>query len=124
MRKQGKILKHISNVAFRDGYIDASVGFEELPAGDDDASRIRPREPRNAVQERSFSGAGCAKQNVDPWLNDEINIKFERRGQLLSQRNHQRVGPEMRLTGPAAVLNFRGLCHERGHSVQLLRLVE
>jgi len=63
MRKQREVLEDISHVAATNGQIDVSPGIKQHYRSNPDRARIRRGESRNAIEQRSLSGARRTKEN-------------------------------------------------------------
>src|ERR1700694_90716 len=55
--------------------MDSTRGIEQYVAGDHDLSVVRPRQPRNAIQQGGFAGSGRSKQNRNAGGNLDAHIK-------------------------------------------------
>ena len=63
MGEQGKVLKQISDLASGDGYIHSMGVAEEILPINRDPSRLGLNQPREAIEQCSFAGAGSSKKN-------------------------------------------------------------
>src|SRR6478609_5276162 len=61
MRKEARFLKHIAERPLVRRQKDVAIGIEPHFAIDDEPPDARPREPREASQERGLAGTGMAE---------------------------------------------------------------
>src|ERR1700694_565908 len=55
--------------------MDCARGIELYIAAGHDSSLVRPRQPRNAIQQRGFAGSGRSKENRNAGRNFDAHIK-------------------------------------------------
>jgi len=79
MREERQCLKHVRDASLLRPQVDASIGIEQYVLADCHASRVRPHQSRDAVQQRRFPRAGWPKQYGDSRRRFEAYIKNERR---------------------------------------------
>src|SRR5712664_102947 len=75
MRKKCQGLKYVGGSPLRRWNVDSTRGIEQYVAAGRDTSLVRPRQPRDAIQQRGFAGSGSSKQNRDAGRNFDAHIK-------------------------------------------------
>src|SRR6267143_4493898 len=75
MWKKRQGLKNVGGSPLRRGNMDSARGIEQYIAAGHDSSLVRPRQPRNAIQERGFAGPGRSKENRNAGRNFDAHIK-------------------------------------------------
>jgi len=74
MRKQGKALKHVSDVPFRHGKVEALRSIEQNAVADGDPARVGLGQSSDAIERRSFSGSGRSEENGESRRSLKINF--------------------------------------------------
>src|SRR5258706_15930705 len=75
MWKKRKGLKNVGSSPLRRGNMDSTRGIEQYIAAGHVSSVVRPRQPRNAIQERGFAGSGRSKENRNAGRSLDARIK-------------------------------------------------
>src|SRR5207245_2146706 len=78
MREKREGLKDVGNSPFRNGGIDSKSGIKEDMATRSDLSFVRPRQPRNAIQECGLAGSRSPKKDGDAGRDFDGNVKHKR----------------------------------------------
>ena len=77
MRKQRKILKHVTNAAILNRQIDALIRVKQHTPGDCNLSGVRSGETRDAIKQRGLPCPGGAKNDSDSLRYGECDIEFK-----------------------------------------------
>src|SRR5882762_4601706 len=75
MWKKRQGLENVGGSPLWRGNIDSARGIEQYIAAGHDSSLVRPRQPRNAIQEGGFAGSGRSKENRNAGRNFDAHIK-------------------------------------------------